>query len=99
GELWQGIGAWGLSYALSPEDRRSFYLTVYNLGDPFAAMVGPIVLMVGVIRGGSVGWLILAGAFALTGMAVRAIGRRADRPARPAHEREAHHCAPVEGEA
>ena len=82
GELWQSLGAWGLSYALSPEDRRGYYLTVYNLGEPVASIVGPIVLTVAVMEAGATGWLCLAVLFALTGLGVRAIARRAAAPER-----------------
>ena len=34
GEVFQSLGSWGLSYALSPEEQRNYYLTVWNLGDP-----------------------------------------------------------------
>lgn len=73
GELWQSTGAWALSYALSPEDRRGYYLTMYNLGEPCSAMVGPALLTVAVMPAGAAGWLCLAGVFVATGVAARAI--------------------------
>lgn len=73
GELWQSTGAWALSYALSPEDRRGYYLTVYNLGEPCSAMLGPLLLTVAVMPAGGAGWLCLAAVFAVTGVAARAI--------------------------
>jgi MFS family permease len=73
GELWQSTGAWALSYALSPEDRRGYYLTVYNLGEPCSAMLGPVLLTVAVMPGGAAGWLCLALVFMMTGVAARAI--------------------------
>jgi MFS family permease len=79
GELWQSIGSWSLSYAFAPEDQRAYYLTAYRLGEPCVAIAGPVVLTVGVMGAGSAGWLCLAGVFALTGMAVRAIAARACR--------------------
>jgi MFS family permease len=81
GELWQSIGSWALSYALSPEDRRGYYLTIYNIGEPCAAMAGPVLLTVAVMPGGALGWLCLAAVFALVGLGVRTIGERASRPA------------------
>ncbi|MGK5113669.1 MFS transporter [Geodermatophilus sp. CPCC 205506] len=73
GEVWQSIGAWGLSYALSPEDRRNYYLSVYNLGQPVAAIIGPVLLTTVVLSAGAVGWLALAGAFAATGVGARVV--------------------------
>ncbi len=99
GEIWQSIGGWALSYALSPEGRRGYYLTVYNLGEPCSAMAGPVVLTLGVMQGGSAGWLGLAGVFAVTGVAVRAIARRAHRPERALLERRPRRAASAEGHA
>lgn len=96
GELWQSTGAWALSYALSPEDRRGYYLTVYNLGEPCSAMLGPLLLTVAVMPGGAVGWLCLATAFALTGIAVRAIAGHTPGPAAPWRRRR---LASTEGRA
>jgi MFS family permease len=77
GEIWQSLGAWGLSYALSPESQRSYYLSVYSLGDTGAAIAGPALLTVGVLGMGGLGWLVLAGAFAGAGLSVHRIARRA----------------------
>lgn len=83
GEVWQSLGAWGLSYALSPESRRSYYLSVYSLGDIGAAIAGPALVTFAVLGTGSVGWLMLAGVFAAAGLAVRRIARGAMAPAQP----------------
>ncbi|WP_231406038.1 hypothetical protein [Streptomyces clavuligerus] len=32
GELWQSAGGWGISYGLAPEEQRTYYLSVYQLG-------------------------------------------------------------------
>jgi MFS family permease len=80
GEVFQSLGSWGLSYALSPEEQRNYYLTVWNLGDTGATIVGPAVLTAGVLQAGAHGWLVLAGVFALVGMAVPLLARRAGRP-------------------
>jgi MFS family permease len=89
GEVWQSLGGWGLSYALSPDAERSYYLAAYYLGEPCATIVGPALLTMGVMRAGSVGWLSLACLFAVTGVAVRAIAMRAGRPAEAPRERRA----------
>lgn len=81
GEIWQSIGAWGISYALSPEHRRSTYLSVYHLGLTGSSVVGPALITFAVIDVGPVGWLGLGAAFVLTGFAVSLISRRADAPA------------------
>jgi MFS family permease len=81
GEIWQSIGAWGISYALSPEHRRSTYLSVYHLGLTGSSVVGPALITFAVIDVGPVGWLGLGAAFVLTGFAVSLISRPADEPA------------------
>jgi len=80
GEIWQSIGAWGISYALAPEDRRSTYLSVYHLGLTGSSVVGPALITFAVIDVGPAGWLGLAAAFALTGFAVVFISGRVGAP-------------------
>ena len=70
GEIWQSVGAWRLSYALSPEHQRAYYLSVYQLGKSGATAVGPALLTWATIRNGTFGWTGLAAFFALTGLAV-----------------------------
>ena len=82
GEVWQQVGAWGLSYALSPADRQAFYLSVYNVGLAGAAIVGPTLVTAAVFRAGALGWAVLAAAFALTGAAVVIAAGRAAPPVR-----------------
>ncbi|MBR8642896.1 hypothetical protein KEF29_35235 [Streptomyces tuirus] len=70
GEIWQSAGGWEISYALSPEDRRNTYLGVFSLGPTGAQIIGPVVVVMGVVGGGPPGWVILAATFATTGFAV-----------------------------
>jgi hypothetical protein len=98
GELWQSIGAWGLSYAFAPEDQRAYYITVYRLGEPCAAIVGPALLTIGVMGAGSAGWLCLAAVFAITGMTVRAVAASACRPGNGAGL-QTQRVAPADGQA
>ncbi|WP_116210645.1 MFS transporter [Streptomyces olivoreticuli] len=81
GEIWQSVGAWRLSYALSPEDRRGYYLSVYELGTSGASAAGPALLTWAVIENGRAGWIGLAACFALTGLAITSIAHRAGRAA------------------
>lgn len=76
GELWQSAGAWGVSFQLSPPHRRTYHLSLYNLGATGLAVAGPGVLSVAVIDQGPPGWLALAVVFALAGLAVPWIIRR-----------------------
>ncbi|MDT9687038.1 MFS transporter [Streptomyces sp. P9(2023)] len=79
GEIWQSVGAWRLSYALSPKERRGTYLSVYELGTSGASAAGPVLITWGVIENGAAGWVGLAGCFVLTGFAIVLIAGRAGR--------------------
>jgi len=68
GELWHFAGRLSVSYALAPRDRQGEYLSVFWLGSAAALMVGPVLITVGVIENGAVGWLALAGVFVATGL-------------------------------
>jgi MFS family permease len=96
GEIWQSVGAWRLSYALSPEHQRAYYLSVYQLGKSGATAVGPALLTWAVIRNGTFGWMGLAAFFALAGLAVVLItaglaGPRAAASASPGPLSDAKH--------
>jgi MFS family permease len=90
GELWQSAGAWGLSYALAPADRRATYLSAFNLGVAVQTVAGPALVTSLVIAHGWAGWGGLAVTFASAGVLVpvavnRHLSSRAGRPAeRPA---------------
>ncbi|GLZ51897.1 MFS transporter [Actinomycetospora sp. NBRC 106378] len=77
GEIWQGAGAWRLSFALAPPAERSYYLGIYELGISAASAVGPALLTWAVLDdgGGTLGWVVLAAVFAVTGPAVVAVTR------------------------
>lgn len=80
GEIWQSTGGWALSYALSPSERRTYYVSVYNLGEPLAATAGPALLTVAVNGQGASGWLGLAVTFIVASAVVRVVARHT-RPA------------------
>jgi MFS family permease len=88
GEIWQSVGGWGVSYALSPEEQRSFYLSAYNLGATGASVAGPSLLTAGVIMLGMAGWLGLGAVFAVVGLVIPLIasgaGRSVSRSSQPA---------------
>lgn len=70
GELWHFAGRLSVSYALAPRDRQGEYLSVFWLGSAAALMAGPVLITVGVVEHGTVGWLVLAGVFLATGLAI-----------------------------
>lgn len=75
GEIWQSVGAWGLSFYLAPAENRGYYLSVYNLGLTGATVVGPALVTFAVIQAGVIGWLGLAAAFTAAGFAVSVVAR------------------------
>jgi Major Facilitator Superfamily len=76
GEIWQMVGAWGISYAMSPQENRSYHLSVYNLAATGATVVGPAIVTTTVIEKGVSGWIGLAVVFATIGMAIPLLVRR-----------------------
>lgn len=80
GEVYQAIGGWGLSFELSPEASRGYFLSVYNLGPTGAMIIGPWLLTSVVIPAGRVGWAGLAAVLAMAGVCVPVIVRGVRRP-------------------
>jgi MFS family permease len=76
GEIWQGVGAWRLSFALAPPDQRSYYLSVYELGTSAATAAGPALITWAVIGNKAAGWGGLAAVFLATGLLVVLITSR-----------------------
>jgi MFS family permease len=79
GEIWQSVGAWRLSYALSPPEGRAYHLSVYELGTSAASAVGPALITWAVTENGKLGWAVLAAGFAAAGSAVVVIAGAAER--------------------
>ena len=75
-ELWQSAGSWGVSYALAPPERRSYYLSVYGLGSVGTSVVGPLAISLVVSSRSGVGWLAVFGLLCVAGLAVPRIVRR-----------------------
>ncbi len=83
GEVYQSVGAWALSYALSPEASRGYHLSVYNLGSTGAMILGPWLVTAVVMPAGPAGWIGLGVAFAATGALVPVVTRRLPSTAVP----------------
>lgn len=67
GELCQVNGAWTLSYALAPPDRRAEYLAAFSLGRTASGKLYGPVLMTGVVLAlGTSGWFLLGALLAIT---------------------------------
>ena len=80
GEVYQAVGAWGVSYGLSPDASRGYYLSVYNLGQTGAMIAGPWLLTSAVLPAGAIGWTVTAAVLALCGALVPMVARGARDP-------------------
>ncbi len=68
GELWQSASSWGLSYALTPEARRSEYLGLFSIGTGTGEALAPAIVVGLVLGAGRLGWYLLGAIFFLLGM-------------------------------
>ncbi|WP_181958633.1 hypothetical protein [Nonomuraea diastatica] len=82
-EMLLASGAWEISFALAPDDRQGQYQGFFGTGAPVARTLGPVVLTTLVLDGGTLGWLLLGGAFAAAGAAMRPAVAWACRPSPP----------------
>jgi MFS family permease len=85
GELLHAAGGFALSYNLAPEGRHGQYQGAFGMGFQLSRMAAPVLVTSLALVWGTVGWGILAAMFVLTGLAVPATVRWAERsrPAQP----------------
>ncbi|PWU46629.1 MFS transporter [Micromonospora globispora] len=77
GDLWHGTAGAGLAYDLAPPDAVGTYQGADGLLAGLARALGPGLLTLVILDGGAPGWLAVAALFAVTGVAVPALTRRA----------------------
>lgn len=87
GELFQVAGGLSVSYDLAPRERQGEYLAVFWLGVAAMHMVGPVLVTVGIVSSGPVGWLGLAAVFLAAGLVVRPAVEAAASQIEKAHPR------------
>jgi MFS family permease len=83
GEIWQAAAQFGSGYALSPEDQRGKYLSVFGLGLNAQRIYGPPVVA-GVVAWGVGGWATLAVLLAAAGLAAAVLTGLAGQPRKAA---------------
>ncbi|WP_405364998.1 MFS transporter [Kitasatospora sp. NBC_00039] len=81
GELLTSAGGWTLSLDLADPEAHGEYQGVFMSGQAAAHVIGPLVITVTVVDHGGSGWAVLAGLFALAGLAMPAAARAAARHA------------------
>ncbi len=79
GEMYDSTGWWVVSFELAPAERRNEYLAAFSLGRPIQGIAGPLVVAV-IVSVGDLGWLGLAAAFLLAGLAAKAVLDRSPAP-------------------
>ncbi|MGC5019642.1 MFS transporter [Micromonospora sp. DT47] len=77
GDLWHGTAGAGLAYGLAAPDAIGAYQGVDGLLADLARAAGPALLTWAVLDGGGAGWIGLAALFALVGLGIPALTRRA----------------------
>ncbi len=75
GEVYQAVGGWAVSFALSPPANRAYFLSVYNLGQTGAMIVGPWLVTTLVLQAGAAGWTLLGAVLVASGAAVPLLAR------------------------
>jgi MFS family permease len=73
GEMFASASAWGLSYALSPQDRRGEYLAMFGWSGSFAEIVGPAGTAALALSFIPFGWIAIGTVFLLAGLATRPV--------------------------
>jgi MFS family permease len=79
GELTQSAGAWGVSFGLSPEHARGRHLGAFSVGSAIQDAFGPALIALVVIGQAPLGWLVVAAALLVGGVAVLPLTRAAER--------------------
>ncbi|MFJ8433232.1 MFS transporter [Kitasatospora sp. NPDC094019] len=75
GELLTSAGGWTLSLDLADPRAHGEYQGVFMSGQAAAHVIGPLVVTLTAVDHGAVGWVVLAGVFALAGPALSAVVR------------------------
>ncbi|MFB7616173.1 MFS transporter [Kitasatospora sp. NPDC056181] len=75
GELLTSAGGWTLSLELADPQAHGEYQGVFMSGQAAAHVIGPLVITVTAVDHGGAGWVVLAGLFALAGLALPAAVR------------------------
>ncbi|GAA4303809.1 MFS transporter [Streptomyces venetus] len=79
GELWHAAGGFEVSFALAPRHAVGQYQGLFGMGLGLGVAIGPALLITLCVDWGAPGWWIVGALFAVTGLAVPAAVRWAER--------------------
>lgn len=78
GELLQSAGGWAVSFGLAPEHQQGQYQGFFATGFSASSMLAPVALTALCVTWGRPGWGVLAGCFAVAGLAMVPLVARAE---------------------
>lgn len=76
-EILSQAGTWGLSFELAAPERAGAYQGMFGMGFSLGTMLAPLVINATALQLGTLGWAILAALFAVSGIGIWLIARRA----------------------
>ncbi|MGW3044443.1 MFS transporter [Kitasatospora sp. NPDC001159] len=79
GEIWHAAGGFELSFSLAPAEAVGQYQGLFGMGLGLGVTIGPALVIALCVTWGTPGWWVLGAVFALTGLAVPAAVRWAQR--------------------
>ncbi|GLY30936.1 MFS transporter [Kineosporia sp. NBRC 101731] len=79
GEIWHSAGGFELSFTLAPAHAVGQYQGLFGMGLGLGVSIGPALLIALCIQWGRPGWWVVGALFAVTGLAVPATVRWAER--------------------
>lgn len=79
GELWHSSASYTIGFELAPEHAQGQYQGLLGMGTGLGGAMAPLLLTLLCIDAGRLGWCVLGGLFALTGLAAGPVTKWAER--------------------
>lgn len=68
GELLSSTGGWSIAFEMADQNRQGAYQGLWQMGFGGMGVIGPSLVIFFAIGLGQLGWIIMAGIFAITGI-------------------------------
>ena len=78
GEVLVAAGSWEVGFTMADPGRPGQWQGFFSSGIPVARAAGPVILLALVMSWSTLGWLVLAAGFVVSGLALGVVARRAD---------------------